>query len=279
MKWMLVREFSEGLCRMSFVYGAIEWDKPFLGPLHAFVAVQAPCDCVPLPLFVCCILSWLRDNLRSRRSVAVREIRKQAGVLFRVDAKAECDVVCVGGWEPARNAEDQVSTKCSRWFSMTLEKHNAQWAFFKRAPFKTISALERFSSLIALILFDPADLKHGCRDGIVIRTCFTDSQVAARVVGKQLTIKFALGLVNMELLRSWSCGDCKQNGHRGSSTSRQTISLTGFSTGLKTVCGWLQLPRACRSLFLTCCFRRRLCFTRTPNRSKALEALDGSMRW
>ena len=36
---ILIRELREALGRLVFVYGALTWDKPFLGPLFAWVSV------------------------------------------------------------------------------------------------------------------------------------------------------------------------------------------------------------------------------------------------
>ena len=63
-----IRELREALGRMVFVYGAVEWDRPYLAPLFSWVAVSNIESCPRLPVFVMCIMKWLRERLATRRS-------------------------------------------------------------------------------------------------------------------------------------------------------------------------------------------------------------------
>ena len=47
---ILIRELREALGRLVLVYGALTWDKPFLGPLYAFMSRHSPGTCVELIL-------------------------------------------------------------------------------------------------------------------------------------------------------------------------------------------------------------------------------------
>ena len=97
---VLIREMREALGRMVFVFGALVWNRPFLGPLFSFVAVHRPGECPTLPVFLRSILGWLRDGLRRRRMHPCGLKREKRGAIMRVDAKAEGSVVAVGGWCP-----------------------------------------------------------------------------------------------------------------------------------------------------------------------------------
>ena len=83
-----------------FVYGALSYDKPFRGPLFAFVSLHHPGSTQPLPLYVKLVLGWLRERFQARRlqNVGTRSTIQQA--LMRVDAKAEGLSVGVGGLGP-----------------------------------------------------------------------------------------------------------------------------------------------------------------------------------
>ena len=63
-----------------------------------------------------------------------RRIPEVAREVFRVDAKAEKDLIVIGGWEVGQEGK----TEDARWFSMELTRRNAPWAFLKGEPFRNI---------------------------------------------------------------------------------------------------------------------------------------------
>ena len=194
-----IKEFREALGRMVFVYGALEYDKPFLAPLFAFVAVSPPHACVQLPVYVRMVLKWLLSRLRVRRLMPCAMRRSQSGVLMRVDAKAAGLEVVVGGWEPVLSLDGCPLPSKSRWFSTKLTQENAPWAFERGLPYKCISALELLATTVALVAFGPLALDEGGVDALVAVTGFTDSQVSSDVVTKGMTTSFPLCCVLMEL--------------------------------------------------------------------------------
>ena len=150
-------------------------------------------------MFLRDVLTWLRDGVRRRRAHPCGLQRTRRGALMRVDAKAEGDSVAVGGWCPTPGAGGTPSTWASPWFAVTLSKGNAPWAYEKGEPYKTISSLELFATLLGIIAFEiplPAD---GEVEGAVIVTGQTDSQVASNVLTKLMTSSFPLCCVLMEL--------------------------------------------------------------------------------
>jgi hypothetical protein len=196
---VLIREMREALGRMSFVYGALEWDRPFLAPLFSFTALHAPGSCVPLPLFVVTVISWLRDRIRERRMQPCAIKRSKLGAIMRVDAKAEGNMVAIGGWRPTHDAGGQVRPHLSPWFAIELSQASAPWAFEKGLPYKTISALELLATTLSLIVFGPSLLPQDHADATVAVTGFTDSQVSANVVVRGISTSFPLCCVAMEL--------------------------------------------------------------------------------
>ena len=93
-------ELREALGRLVFVYGALHYDRPFLAPLFAFVALHRPGVTRRLPVYVLVVMRWLRDRLRARRTLPMAERARVKNAVLRVDAKAEGLAVAVGGWAP-----------------------------------------------------------------------------------------------------------------------------------------------------------------------------------
>ena len=117
------RELREALGRMVFVYGALTWDRPFLGPLFAFMKVHAVGAYVQLPLYVRIVLKWLMDRLTTRRRHPLMVRKKLQKDVLRVDAKAEGLVVAVGGWAPKHRDDDTVDTWNSHGFRSVWTKY------------------------------------------------------------------------------------------------------------------------------------------------------------
>jgi hypothetical protein len=156
-------------------------------------------------VFVFTILKWLRQRLRERRSYPCAVLRVDKGVMMRVDAKAEGNLVVVGGWRPVVDpVTSAVLVKDSPWFSVQLTERSAPWAFHKGEPYKTISALELIASTMGLMVFGPEVVSGDHQDvGVVLalseETGFTDSQVATAVVRRGCSTSFPLCVIAMEL--------------------------------------------------------------------------------
>ena len=55
-----------------------------------------------------------------------KPLAMQVGEVFRVDAKAQGDQIVIGGWESLGGIS-------ARWFSVTLDRRSAPWAYAKAA--------------------------------------------------------------------------------------------------------------------------------------------------
>ena len=194
---LLIRELREALGRMIFVYGALQWDRPFLGPLFGLLSHHQPGECIQIPLFVRTIFDWLRSRLRQRRSYPCHLKRSRLGALMRVDARADI-AVAVGGWRPTRDENGHIDRSRSPWFAVELNRSNAPWAFHKGEPYKAISALELFATLLGTIAFAPAG-GDGEVECAAVVTSHTDSQVAAYALTRLMSSSFPLCCVLMEL--------------------------------------------------------------------------------
>ena len=192
-------ELREALGRMVYVYGALQYDKPFLAPLFTFLAVSRPGVVRRLPLYALVVMRWLRDRLRSRRAYPVRQRAQLGRASLRVDAKAEGLAVAVGGWAPHYGPGGEVLVHKSPWFHVRLTEKEAPWAFVKGAPARAISTLELLATLLGLVLLAPPELEVAGTAGSVAVTGLTDSQVSAAVVARGLTTAYPLCVVAMEL--------------------------------------------------------------------------------
>ena len=120
---------------------------------------------------------------------------------MRVDAKAEGDLITLGGWLPVCDGDGMPRTELSPWYSVDLDKTNAPWAYCKGEPYRTVSALELIASTAGLVIFEkwmPTAAGGPCEAAVQV-TGFTDSQVSAAVVDKGMTTSFPLCVVAMEL--------------------------------------------------------------------------------
>ena len=92
------------------------------------------------------------------------------GEVFRLDAKAEGDKVVIGGWRvPASGWACE-----AEWFSLTLTRASAPWAYARGDPFRTIAALELLGVLVSLVVLVPVGRRGGEVSGLISLTCSTE---------------------------------------------------------------------------------------------------------
>ena len=188
------RELRSALGRFSFVAGALQHLRPFLGPLFAWAAALAMGTFSKFPEAVRSLLSLIEKEVARKPMSIPRRMPENAKEIFRVDAKAEKDLVMIGGWE----IPDHGGTKNVRWFSMQLTRKNAPWAFLKGEPFRNISSLELMAVLVAVIFFGGDSKKFGSRGSMRISGT-TDNLGNCYVLQRLLSCKFPLSIVVMEL--------------------------------------------------------------------------------
>ncbi len=192
-----VSKLRSGLGRLSFVVGALEWERPFLAPIYAFVARQPRHGLRRLPLFVRILLQYPAARISLRRMYPSAVDRKKGLEPFRIDASAEGDRIGVGGWLPVRNGEGVLDPSLSPWFSFTLNRENAPWAYTRGLPYRSIAALEAVGVLVALIAFEPllergSDLLY-CVPGV------TDNKGNQYTISRLQTSRYPLCAVLMEI--------------------------------------------------------------------------------
>ena len=189
-----VEDFVAVLGRFCFAMGPLDFLRPFLAPLFAWVAAVRGAGKLVLPWSVGFLLEFLAQQLGGGGRLAeVTVVGADLGEAFRADAKAEGSEVVVGGWECLGGRRPAQA----RWFSVALNKANAPWAFSKGEPYRSIAALELFGTLLCILAFSggwPSSSK-----GRVVLAGSTDNQGNSWLLSRLMTSKFPLLVVLGEL--------------------------------------------------------------------------------
>jgi hypothetical protein len=192
-----MRDFAEGLGRLGFTAGVLEFYRPFLAPLYSWSAAAPRNAVLKVPPMVRLTLSWIISELKiGRRVTLCKKPAKNLGILFKTDTKGEADHVVLGGYEYSPNK----STKESRWFSTKLTREQVPWVFEKGHSSRTIASTELLSTLIAVYLFVPLPEKDPPPTaGVMYCQGITDNQTNSFVVARLMTTTFPLAAVLMQL--------------------------------------------------------------------------------
>ena len=112
-----------------------------------------------------------------------------------MDAKAEGEKVVIGGW----HVRGEASTWEAEWFSVTLTRATAPWAFARGEPFRTIASLELLRTLVSLVVLVPEADRRGDASALITMSCSTDNQGNSFLLDRLLTTKYPLGVILMQL--------------------------------------------------------------------------------
>ena len=192
-----VCDFRSALGRLSFVVGALEWERPFLAPLFSFVARHRRGGLQVLPLYVRVVARFLSQRIKRRRMYPSAVSWQKGQEAYRVDAKAEGEMIGIGGWLPRRNRDGAISTEESPWFAIELNRATAPWAYHKGQPFRAIAALEALGALIGLVAFK--DLYPHNAEATIIVPAIGDNRGNRYAISRLQTTKFPLCCITMEL--------------------------------------------------------------------------------
>ena len=148
-----IKEFQAVLGRLCFAVGPLEYTRPFLAPLYAWLSSIPAAGRFLIPWSVRFLFSFIAGQFDEEfRTTVVKPRGVDLGVAFSADAKAEGQLVVLGGWECIGGTRpDQ-----ARWFAVELTRANAPWAFSRGEPFRCIAALELFASLLCVVVFGKA---------------------------------------------------------------------------------------------------------------------------
>ena len=193
-KHMVGREFKAGVGRLGFLAGALAGARPFLAPLYAVSSRVGGSSFVELHMAVKLAIKFFADWVAQEPMREPRREPKVAGEVFRIDAAADQDGICIGGWEVFGGKDP----KEARWFSVKVTRRTCPWLYLKGEPFRTIAAAELLAVSVALMVF-----KEGAQwrdsEGRFSISGFTDNSSNTFVVDRFLSTKFPVSLVLMEL--------------------------------------------------------------------------------
>ena len=194
-KRVCLGELREGLGRLQFDAGPLEYLRPLLGPLYAW-ACAGPRYARPLlPVMILLIMQFIIKEVKREKMARCPSKARDLGEVFRFDAKAEGENVAIGGWRCVGAA----GTREAKWFAVKLNRRNAPWAFSRGEAFRTIASLELLGVLVGVMVLMP-EVQYDCESlGSVSLTCGTDNQGNMFLMDKLLTTKYPLGVVLMEL--------------------------------------------------------------------------------
>eukprot|EP00435_Cladocopium_sp_Y103_P051934 s391_g16.t1 len=191
---ILGRDLKSALGRFGFVAGALQHVRPFLGPIFAWSARLAPGTYAKFPDAIQILLKYVMKQVKDIPMSKPRRIRDHVREAFRVDAKAEGELIVIGGWE-VKDGQDKSS---GRWFSIELNRRNAPWAYLKGEPFRNIASLELCAVLVAVVLFGDRLADTSCKNRLV-PTASTDNLGNTYVLQHFMSCKYPLSIVVMEL--------------------------------------------------------------------------------
>ena len=140
---MNISRFEEGLGRVMYVAGALEYERPFLAPLYRFMTIHPRGSTRRLPPYVALFLRYLSQQVSASRHSQCAVVLLPETTGPRVDAQASPSRTGIGGWLP-RVSPDGVPDKWnSPWFSHELTSEEWPWVFAKSGkPALFISTLE-----------------------------------------------------------------------------------------------------------------------------------------
>ena len=241
---VLIRNLVQGLGRLGFASGVLEWYRPFLAPIYSWAAVTPGGAMLAIPPMLRLVLGWIIREFKSgRRTTPCKAPRKSLGVIFKTDAKGETDYVVLGGWE-CKNGTPKGQ---ARWFSIRLSALEAPWLFTRGHGSRTIASSELLGSLLGVHLFVPLDLEHA-GEAYTECTGLTDNLGNAYVVQRLLTTKMPLAAVLMQLATMLSERALWLNltwTAREFNTEADQLTnedFSGFDLALRIPVVWAELP-------------------------------------
>ena len=194
-----MRKFEEGLGRVMYVVSALEFERPFLGPLFKFMALHPRNSIRRVPSHVSFILSYLAAQIQESRLFSCATVLVPCEAAPRVDAPASLSRTRleVGGRSLARMARADPAR--SRWFSHEVQQADWPWVFSKGGrPSLVISTLEALAVLMALKLFHRPPTGQQ-RTAIRVVPTWTDTRGNGAALNRLMTTRFPASAVIMEM--------------------------------------------------------------------------------
>jgi hypothetical protein len=156
----------------------------------------------------------LAERIGRRREIHCARGRPRNGQVverFRTDAKAEGDLVTVGGYQTHDEEGKEIHHKEAKWFFLSLTRASAPWAFSKGEPFRTIASLELLGSLLGIMLLVDGKDKgsHYYKGSLSVGVGgLTDNSGNRYAVARMLSTKWPLVAFMAELSAQLEAREC-----------------------------------------------------------------------
>ena len=131
--------------------GALEHERPFLGPLYKLISIHPRDSTRKIPPYVKFILSYLSNEITKQRHYQCSTRLTTADCIPRVDAQASTHRTGIGGCFSVTDNERNLDPWMSSWFSLEIKKDDFSWIFEKGdCPSLAISTLDALAILVSL---------------------------------------------------------------------------------------------------------------------------------
>ena len=101
--------FEEGLGRLTFISGMLDWDRSFMALLYVFMNVAGRDVVADIPFYELMALKFLAKSIPHRRHLPCGIFRDDSSLALRVDAHATETEGSVGGWLPVKGVDGAIS--------------------------------------------------------------------------------------------------------------------------------------------------------------------------
>ena len=192
-------KYEEGLGRIMYVAGALDYERPFLGPLYRFLALHPRNVIRRVPSYVAFMLRYLALQMSENRHCDCAETRSATLWAARVDAQASSGRTGIGGWEPRTDERGVIDKSKSRWFSLEITKEKWPWVYYKGDRLAlVISTLEALAVLVSLKAFHGNVPRKGSHQVQVLPTG-TDNRGNGAALNKKMTTRYPANAFLMEM--------------------------------------------------------------------------------
>ena len=196
---VLISNFEDGLGRIMFVAGALEFGRPFLAPPYKFLNMHPRDSVCRVLAYVSFLLSYLALQVEEERHHACASKLRPAATAPRVYSQASGERTGVGGWLPTLDENGVLDPARSPWFSLEVTTELWPWYYAKGdKPALVISMVEALAVLLALEIFFGGASRENNTKVQVIPT-WTDNRGNGSALIKMVTTRYPASAVVMEM--------------------------------------------------------------------------------
>ena len=182
-----INSFEEGLGRIAYVAGALEFERPFLAPLYRFLTLHPRGSTRRVPAYVSFILRYQASQLQRQRHYNCESVDAQV-------RRTRHELMLKPIWKGLesevgnRSKTGNIDTRLSPWYSVEIRREDWPWIYERDdKPALVISTLEALAILIALKLF------HGStstdRRKVTVAPTWTDNRGNGALLHKLMTTR------------------------------------------------------------------------------------------